>query len=96
MANGHVLNVAKNGGTAKEYVSCNVAIRMIFWGTGERTISCFNIWSISAYAIVNSFHRNNLTFVFWPSSCAPERAIVVLTGLQNMPNINRRVRQKLS
>ena len=41
----------------KEYVSCNVAIRMIFWGTGERTISCFSIWSISAYAIVNSFHR---------------------------------------
>ena len=89
-----MLNVAKNEGTAKEYVSCNVAIRMIFGGTGERTISCFNIWSISAYAIVNSFHRNNLTFVFWPSSCAPERAIVVLTGLQNMPNINRRVRHK--
>ena len=57
MANWHVLNVVKNGGAAKEYVSCNVAIRMVFWGTGEPTISCFNIWSISAYAIVNSFHR---------------------------------------
>lgn len=57
VANVHVLNVAKNGGTAKEYVSCNVAIRMIFGGTGERTISCFNIWSISAYAIVNSLYR---------------------------------------
>ena len=52
-----MLNVVRNGGAGKEYVSCNVTIRMIFWGTGERTISCFNIWSISAYAIVNSFHR---------------------------------------
>ena len=57
VANWHVLNVVKNGGTAKVDVNCNVAIRMIFWGTGERTISCFKIWSISAYAIVNSFHR---------------------------------------
>ena len=74
MANWHVLNVVKNGGAAKEYVSYNVAIRMIFWGTGERTISRFNIWSISAYAIVNSFHRNNLTFVFWPSSFSPGKS----------------------
>ena len=42
-----------------------------FLGTGERTLSGFDIWSILAYAIVNSFHRNNLTFVFWPFSSAP-------------------------
>ena len=42
-----------------------------FLGTGERTISGFDIWSILAYAIVNSFHRHNLTFVFWPFSSAP-------------------------
>ena len=91
-----MLNVVKNGGTAKEDVSYTVAIRMIFARSGERTISCFKIWSISAYAKSIVFTENSLTFVFWPSSCAPERAIVVLTGLQNMPNINSRVRQKLS
>ena len=57
VANWHVLNVAKNGGTAKDCVSCNEAIQMFFWETGERTISCFIVWSISAYAIVSSFHR---------------------------------------
>ena len=66
-----------------------------FLGTGERTIFCCNIWSISAYVIVIASTENNLTFVFWPFSCAPDRAIVVPTGLQNMPKINRRVRQKL-
>ena len=55
--NWHVLNVVKNGGTANEDVSYTVAIRMISAGSGERTISCFKIWSISAYATVNSFHR---------------------------------------
>ena len=89
-----MLNVVKNGGTAKEDVSYTVAIRMIFARSGERTISCFRAYQPMLQSIV--FTENSLTFVFWPSSCAPERAIVVLTGLQNMPNINRRVRQKLS
>ena len=69
---------------------------MIFGGTGERTISCFNIWRISAYAIVNSFHRKQSYIRILALFLRPRlRAIVVLTWLQNMPNINGRVRQKL-
>ena len=40
--------------------------------------------------------RSSLKTPAWEATCAPEKAIVVLTGLQNMRNINRRGRQKLS
>ena len=84
-----MLNVVKNGGTAKEDVSCNVQLVNALYLALR-----FGAYQPMLQSI--ALTENDLTFVFWHSPCAPERAIVVLIGLQNTPNIDRVVRQKRS